>query len=238
MSTARVATTTVRHCGSILSFHRTRGPAIPRPVQGRRNRTRVPAVVGADRALLKNWSLRPWTRWACSTDIGATLKDSSAWVVLMYHQVIDDPSLDPFSTGIAETNTRNFDQHLRFLRERFEVLPVSEVARSARPLGEALPQPDCFRDVRRRIPGQPLARQADSRPACSLPWSMYFPQEVWKTASRCGGPRGVEVLNRWPDDTLELGPVRYEREDPRVRAAQRPQHRDRLSPADLLWRLL
>jgi peptidoglycan/xylan/chitin deacetylase (PgdA/CDA1 family) len=62
---------------------------------------------------------------------------AGSWTIVMYHRVIVDPACDPFELGMCVTRDR-FEQQVRYLRDHFQVLAVSDVlGRCAR--GEPLP---------------------------------------------------------------------------------------------------
>lgn len=60
------------------------------------------------------------------------------WTIVMYHRVIDDPALDPFRLGMCVTRS-NFEAQVRWLRSRFNILPVAQCMRTLEH-GEALPE--------------------------------------------------------------------------------------------------
>jgi peptidoglycan/xylan/chitin deacetylase (PgdA/CDA1 family) len=61
-----------------------------------------------------------------------------SWTIVMYHRVIDDPALDPFRLGMCVTR-ENFDAQVRWLRSRFNILPVAQCMRRLED-GQALPE--------------------------------------------------------------------------------------------------
>ncbi len=58
-------------------------------------------------------------------------------LVVMYHRVITDPALDPFGLGMC-VEQKHFESQLKWLRNRFEVLPLAEAVQRVRQ-GEKLP---------------------------------------------------------------------------------------------------
>jgi peptidoglycan/xylan/chitin deacetylase (PgdA/CDA1 family) len=61
----------------------------------------------------------------------------SRWTILMYHRVIEDPTLDPFQLGMC-VRREHFEQQMEFIGRDFHVLLVRDAVRLiAR--GEALP---------------------------------------------------------------------------------------------------
>lgn len=59
------------------------------------------------------------------------------WTVVMYHRVVDDLALDPFSLGMCVERGR-FERQIRYLKSQFNVIAVGEVMRRL-DAGEPLP---------------------------------------------------------------------------------------------------
>lgn len=61
-----------------------------------------------------------------------------AWTIVMYHRVIDDPTLDPFELGMCVRLDR-FEAQVRYLRSQFNILTVGEAMRRVE-AGEPMPR--------------------------------------------------------------------------------------------------
>lgn len=61
-----------------------------------------------------------------------------SWTIVMYHRVIEDPAQDPFALGMCVTR-RHFDEQLRYFRQRFSPIGMSEAVRR---LNAGAPLPD------------------------------------------------------------------------------------------------
>jgi peptidoglycan/xylan/chitin deacetylase (PgdA/CDA1 family) len=63
---------------------------------------------------------------------------ANRWTIVMYHRVIEDPSMDPFSLGMCVTR-HHFEEQLDYLKRHFSPIGMREaVARIER--GEPLPE--------------------------------------------------------------------------------------------------
>ncbi len=58
-------------------------------------------------------------------------------LVMMYHRVVTDPTLDPFGLGMC-VERRHFEAQLKWLKHNFQVLPLDEAVQRVRQ-GETLP---------------------------------------------------------------------------------------------------
>lgn len=64
--------------------------------------------------------------------------DTSNWLIVMYHRVIADPALDPFSLGMCVTR-EHFDDQISYLRSDFHPIGMSQavaIIEQGRPLPE------------------------------------------------------------------------------------------------------
>ncbi|WP_444995800.1 polysaccharide deacetylase family protein [Aliikangiella sp. IMCC44359] len=59
--------------------------------------------------------------------INTSLNQNNNWLVLMYHRIItDNKAEDPYQLGMC-VNGKNFNQQIKYLKKKFEILTVSEV---------------------------------------------------------------------------------------------------------------
>lgn len=69
--------------------------------------------------------------------IATSTAAKGGWTVVMYHRVVDDLALDPFSLGMCVERGR-FERQIRYLKSQFNVMAVGEVMRRL-DAGEPLP---------------------------------------------------------------------------------------------------
>ena len=128
-----------------------------------------------------------------------------AWVILMYHRVIDDQSLDPFRLGMCVSLER-YEQQVAYLSRRFNVLTVGDAVQRLA-IGQPLPRralsitfDDGYLDCLTRV--LPVMKRYGA------PFSVYVPTQGMATQEMLWWDRVITALactRRTELDLQEVG---------------------------------